>query len=316
MGPKLPYIATHMTDSHVNIFDRSAVQRNRRRAALGDWGHYDFLIRETADRLIDRIADVKRDFPLTLDVGARAGAVAEMLGGRQGVERVIQCDLSAEMAKKSQAHGPAVATDEEWLPFAEGVFDLALSNVSLHWVNDLPGALVQIKQALKPDGLFLATMFGGQTLQELRDCMMQAEIDITGGISPRVSPFADTNDIGGLLQRAGFALPVVDSEYITITYENMFKLLEDLRGMGEMNAVHERVKHFSTQKFFMRAAELYAERYTNDEGRIFATFQVFYLHGWAPHSSQQQPAARGSGTTNLANFLMDDDNKTGSNTES
>jgi len=295
-----------MTENQINIFDRQAVRRNRQRAAQGDWGRYDFLIREVAERLIDRIVDVKRDFPLTLDVGARCGAVSEILDGQRGVECVVQCDLSEAMAKAANAHGLALAADEEWLPFAEHTFDLALSNISLHWVNDLPGSLVQIRQALKPDGLFLATMFGGQTLQELRDCIMQAEIDVTGGLSPRVSPYADTNDLGGLMQRAGFGLPVVDSEYITVTYDNMFKLLEDLRGMGEVNAVNERVRHFSNRKIFMRAAELYAERYTNEEGRIFATFHVFYLHGWAPHSSQQQPAARGSGTTSLADFLVDD----------
>lgn len=299
-----------MTENQVNIFDRDAVKRNRDKAACGDWASYDFLIRECADRLIDRIVDVKRDFPLTLDVGARAGAVAEMLDGARGVKTMVQCDLSEAMSKRAKAFGPAIVADEEWLPFANHVFDLVLSNISLHWVNDLPGALVQIRQTLKPDGLFLATMFGGHTLQELRDCIMQAEIDITGGLSPRVSPFADTNDIGSLMQRAGFALPVVDSEYITVTYDNMFKLLEDLRGMGEMNAVLERVKHFSSQKLFMRAAELYAERYTNEEGRIFATFQVFYLHGWSPHDSQQQPAARGSGTTSLADFLTTDETPT------
>ncbi len=299
-----------MTEKQINIFDRQTLKYNRNRAALGNWGKYDFLIRETAERLVDRVFDVKRQFPLTLDIGARAGAVAEIITGQRGIENIIQCDISYQMAVLAKKHGHSLVGDDEILPFGKYIFDLVLSNVSLHWVNDLPCALLQIRQILKPDGLFLATMFGGQTLQELRDCLMQAEIELNGGISPRVSPFADTNDIGGLMQRAGFSLPVVDSEYITVSYDNMFKLLADLRGMGEANIVIERMKCFSKKQLFMRAAELYAERYSNDDGKIIATFQVFYLHGWSPHKSQQQPLAAGSATTNLADFLtLDKNNK-------
>ncbi len=297
-----------MTEKQINIFDRKALKYNRNRAAIGDWGKYDFLIREAAERLVDRVFDIKRQFPLVLDIGAHAGTVSEIIKDQRGIKNIIQCDISYEMAFLAKNHGNSLVADDEFLPFNQHVFDLVLSNSSLHWVNDLPGVLLQIKQILKPDGLFLATMFGGQTLQELRDCMMRAEIELIGGISPRISPFADTNDIGGLMQRAGFALPVVDSEYITVSYDNMFKLLTDIRGMGEANIVNERIKNFSKKQIFMRAAELYQEDYSNDDGKIIATFQLFYLHGWSPHKSQQQPLPAGSATRNLADFLDIDKN--------
>jgi NADH dehydrogenase [ubiquinone] 1 alpha subcomplex assembly factor 5 len=196
-----------------------------------------------------------------------------------------------------------VAADEEALPFKEQCFDAVLSSLALHWVNDLPGALAQIRSSLKPDGLFLASLFGTGTLAELRTALMEAELAETGGASPRVSPFADLRDAAGLLQRAGFALPVADLDTVTVTYGDFFALLRDLRGMGEANALIDRLKLPTRRTVFARAAAIYQERFANAEGRLPATFQVLFLTGWAPHESQQQPARRGSGKASLKDVL-------------
>src|SRR5262249_48421749 len=172
---------------------------------------HDFLIREAAERLCDRLDDIRRKFPLALDLGCHNGELATILAGRGGIERLVQCDLSPVMARRAAANGDAtLAGDEEFLCFGAGSFDLVLSCLDLHWVNDLPGALLQIRQALKPDGLFLAVVFGLGTLDDLRTCLIEAEAEVKGGASPRVSPLADTRDGAGLLQRAGFTLPVAD----------------------------------------------------------------------------------------------------------
>ena len=199
---------------------------------------------------------------------------------------------------RSARRGDLVA-DEELLPFKEHSFDAILSNLSLHWVNDLPGALAQIRSCLKPDGLFLASLFGTGTLQELRTALMEAELAETGGASPRVSPFADLRDAAGLLQRAGFALPVADADAVTVTYGDFFALLRDLRGMGETNILIDRLKRPTRRTVFARAAAIYQERFADAQGRLPATFQVLFLTGWAPDPSQQQPAKRGSGRTSL-----------------
>lgn len=190
------------------IFDRHLLRRRRDRAAAA-FGDHDFLIAEVAERLLDRLDDITHRFPLALDLGCRTGLMAELHGGRGGIETLLQADLSPSMLGHARAAGPALVADEEWLPIRQGALDLVLSNLNLHWANDLPGALLQIHTALKPDGLFLGAMFGGRTLQELRDCLMRAELAETGGVSPRVSPFAEVADAAALMQRAGFALPVV-----------------------------------------------------------------------------------------------------------
>lgn len=251
--------------------------------------------------MCDRLLDVTRRFPLALDLGCHTGALGRQLAGRGGIERLVQCDLSLPMAQR--AGGEAVVGDEEALPFASKTFDLVLSNLSLHWVNDLPGALVQINHALKPDGLFLATMLGGETLNELRRCFIEAELSEEGGAGPRVSPFADVRDAGALLQRAGFALPVVDFDIITVTYAEPLKLLADLRGMGETNATLARRRNTTRRGTVMKAMELYRERFAEADGRVKATFQVLTLTAWRPHESQQKPLARGSGKASLADTL-------------
>ena len=285
------------------VFDRRQVRRNRDRAA-GDLGQFDFLFREVAEHVADRLDDVKRDFPVALDLGCRDGTLARLLSGRGGIERLVQCDLSPAMAAAAASNGrPTLAADEEALPFAPASFDLVLSVLSLHWVNDLPGALLQARQCLKPDGLFIGALLGGETLLELRTALMQAEIEEEEGASPRVSPFADIRDAGALLQRAGFALPVIDSDSITATYGDALSLMRDLRGMGEANAVRTRRRSVMRRTTLLRAAALYEELFRQADGRLPATFQVITMTAWAPDASQQRPLRPGSAHARLADAL-------------
>lgn len=264
------------------IFDRAQVRRQRDRAAA-TLARHDFLLQESADRLCDRLEDVTRQFPVALDLGCHGGELSQRLRGRFGIDTLISCDLSPKMARLAAEGGAiSVTADEEALPFAEGRFDLVVSNLSLHWVNDLPGALLQIRRALKPDGLFIASLLGGETLKEWRQIMMEAELAEEGGVSPRVSPFVDVRDAGGLLQRAGFSLPVADIEPVNVTYGNPMTLLADLRGMGEANAVKARRKSFTRRSTLGRALSLYQERFADEEGRMPASFQILTLTGWTP----------------------------------
>ena len=296
-----------LTSDPLNLFDRKAVRQHRDRAAPVI-GEHDFLFAEIADRLTERLLDVKRTFPLALDIGCHGGEVAKTLDGRGGIETLLQCDLSPAMAK--QAGGISFAADEEFLPIKPGSLDLVLSNMSLHWVNDLPGAFVQIRQALKQDGFFMATLLGEHTLHQLRESLMTAETELEGGVSPRVSPYATVQDIGGLLQRAGFTMPVVDIDTITVSYPDMFKLMHDLRGMGETGAVHERRKSFSRRDTFMRAAQHYVETFLGEgdvgEDRIPARFDIIFITAWSPHPDQPKAAKPGSATKNLVDVLTEE----------
>ncbi len=284
-------------------FDRLLLRRRRDRAAAGLDAH-DFLIREAAERLADRLDDVRRKFPLALDLGCHGGQMAAQLAGRGGIERLIQCDLSPAMARRAAGNGfPSLAADEEYLPFANESLDLILSCLDLHWVNDLPGALLQIRQTMKPDGLFLAVLFGLGTLNELRDCLIEAEVEFKGGAGPRVSPFADARDGAALLQRAGFALPVADVETITVTYPDAMALMRDLGGMGESNVARARSDRFAGRELFGRAAALYAKSHGEAGGRIPARFRLLFLTGWAPHDSQQKALRPGSAHQRLADAL-------------
>ncbi len=280
-------------------FDRAAVRRHRARAAAGPDGH-DFLLREIAGRLAERLDDIRRGFPDALDLSGRGGVLAEALAGRGGIERLVRTDLAAVSLGAS---GPRVVADEEFLPFAPASFDLVASLLSLHWVNDLPGALIQIRRALRPDGLFLAAMFGGETLHELRHAFAAAEIAEEGGMSPRLSPSVDMRDAGMLLQRAGFALPVTDTDTVTVSYPDALALMHDLRAMGETNALASRRRGFSRRATLLATAAAYAERFGDADGRIPATFEIVYLTGWAPHESQQRPLAPGSARARLAEAL-------------
>jgi len=214
----------------------------------------------------------------------------------------VRCDLSPAMLAGQAGPYRAVA-DEEWLPFAGARLDLVVSAMGLHWVNDLPGALIQIRRALKPDGLFIAALPGGDSLIELRQALVRAESEIEGGASPRVAPFADIRDLGALLQRAGFALPVVDTDTLTATYADALALMRELRGMGESNVMTERRQGLTRRATLMAAAAHYREMFGAADGRVPATFQILYLTGWAPHESQQQALKPGQGEVSLAAAL-------------
>ncbi len=292
-----------MTDS-MQVFDRPLVRRRRDRAA-STFAQADFLFRESAARLADRLLDVTRTFPVAADLGCHAGELGRELAASRKIGALVQADFSSAMARTAHTNGrPTFVADEEALPLAPQSLDLVLSNLSLHWVNDLPGALSQIRFALKPDGLLLATMFGAETLKELRSVLIDAEVEVAGGIAPRVSPFTDVRDAGNLLTRAGFALPVVDAETIAVTYSDMFKLMADLRAMGETNTVLERRRVPTRRDVFLRAAGLYAERFSDARGRIQASFQIITMTAWAPHASQQKPLRPGSATARLADALQ------------
>jgi SAM-dependent methyltransferase len=283
------------------IFDRALLRRRRERIARIADPKRDFLFAESGERMLDRLDDVTRRFPLALDLGSRDGLLGRLLQGRGGVETLIQGDLSLGLLR--QAGGRALQLDEEALPFAPETFDLVLANLSLHWINDLPGTLAQIRHVLRPDGLFLGALFGAGTLGELRTVLMEAEIAETGGASARVAPFADLRDAAGLMQRAGFALPVADVETVTVTYSGLMPLIADLRAMGSANILDARLKRPTRRAVIARAAALYQEKFAMPDGRIPASFRLIFLTGWAPHESQQQPARRGSGKVNLGDAL-------------
>ena len=282
------------------VFDRRALRRRRDRAAR-TFPDHDFLIREVGARLLDRLDDVKRRFPVALDLGCRNGLLADMIGPRGGIGALVQCDSSAEMVRR--APSPRLVGDEEGLPFADDSFDLVLSCLNLHWVNDLPGALVQIRRILKPDGLFLAAFFGGQTCRELRVALTAAEAEIEGGASPRVAPFADVRDAGNLLARAGFALPVADTDTLTVSYGDAFRLMADLRGMGESNVLAERRRSPTRRGTLFKAAEDYVARFAGPDGRLPATFEVIFLTAWKPAPNQPRPLKPGSAERSLAEVL-------------
>jgi SAM-dependent methyltransferase len=288
------------SDMQPAVFDRMILRARRARAAAR-LGEVDFLIRAAAERLLERVRDVRREFPLALELGCHTGQMAALLGGCPQIGRLLQADLSHEMVRR--AHGARLVADEEALPFGRSCLDLVLSCFSLHWVNDLPGALAQIRYALRPDGLLLAAMPGGTTLAELREALMRAELEVGGGAAPRVSPFVDVRDAGLLLQRAGFALPVVDIDTITVTYDHPLRLIAELRAMGEANALAERDRAPLGRATLLRACEIYRERFGDAAGRIPATFQILTLSGWMPDPGQPQPIRRGSGRINLAEAL-------------
>ena len=279
----------------MHVFDRAAVRRHRDRASRTLAPVADIL-EDAAHRLLDRLDDTTHRFAQALDLGGR-GVVAPLLRAR-GIETVC-CDLSSRMA--ARAGTPAVAVDEEFLPFAPASFDLVVASLSLHWVNDLPGALIQLRQALRPDGLLLASLPALGSLAELRIALTEAESALTGGAAPRVSPFPDLRDCAGLLQRAGFALPVADVEEIRLLYADPFALLRDLRAAGEANAIALRDRRIPPRALFPAALAALPER----DGRVQATLRLAVLTGWAPGPGQPVPLRPGSGQIPLADALAD-----------
>lgn len=281
------------------IFDRALLARRRERVAAGA-RHHDFLLSRVADDLAERLAFIKRTFPLAADIGAHHGLLSQRIRGVAGVERVIIVERSLRLLGRE---GLRVVADEEALPFADASLDLAVSGLSLQLVNDLPGTLVQIRRALKPDGLLLASLLGGATLKELREAWLVAEAELTGGASPRVAPFADVRDLGALSQRAGFALPVVDSETVTVSYASPLALMRELKAMGASNVLSARRRAPVTRRLLLRAAQVYAERFAAADGRVPATFEILTLTAWAPHESQPKPLRPGSAQARLADAL-------------
>ena len=284
------------------LFDRQLIRRRRRRVSQLDWERHRFLFDEVSDRLAERVLDVSRQFDQALDMGCHDGAFGQRLLGYNRISRLVSADLSLDLLSDDHP-GDKVIMDDEFFPFKAQQFDLIGSVLSLHWVNDLPGTLIQVSRCLKADGLFLGAMFGADTLIELKDCLVQAEIEVKGGMSPRVSPFLDVRDAGSLMQRAGFALPVTDTDTLTFKYQNAFALMHELRGMGEASALVERLKTFTGRRVLLRAAEIYQEKYQGSDGQIPATFQIVYLGGWAPHENQQQPLKPGSAKSSLRDVL-------------
>jgi SAM-dependent methyltransferase len=273
------------------IFD-SALQRRRLDRALAD-RPADFLLARAADDLADRLALVKRDFAVAVDIGTPGPHAAAVLQATSVLR------LSPTRASLGQGPFAGAVGDPEHPPLAEHSVDLTVSLLALHQVDDLPGALIQIRRALRPDGLLIAALPGGDTLSELRECLLIAESEMTGGASPRVAPLADARALGGLLQRAGFALPVVDSDRFTVRYADMFALMRDLRAFGATNALIDRSRRFARRELFARAAAHYAQRFADPDGRLRATFEILWLSGWAPHPSQPRPLQPGSAKMRL-----------------
>ncbi|GAQ79426.1 S-adenosyl-L-methionine dependent methyltransferases [Klebsormidium nitens] len=333
-------------DRNVDIFDREVKRKHRDRAALIG-SLQDPLLDHVTDSLLDRLEDIKRDFPVALSLGGAGDSVRRHLRGRGNIQTLYQMDLSQAMLDRSaealnapippetlfnptmeapSTSNPSeprsldsdasevpstsgrpeiqyVVGDEELLPFREESLDLVVSSLGLHWVNDLPGAMIQARRALKPDGLFLAAMFGGETLKELRIACSVAELEREGGVSPRVSPLVQVRDAGNLLGRANLALPAVDVDTFTVNYPSALELVEHLRSMGEVNAVRNR-RLVLPRDTALATAAAYQSMFANKDGSVPATFQVIYMAGWAPHSTQQRPRQRGSATVSLEDLAQ------------
>jgi SAM-dependent methyltransferase len=286
----------------MRIFDRRLHARRRARAATG-FGGYSFLKLAAAEDIALRLSAINRRFEQVLDLGAHDGLVERTLRADPDVAKRIGDVFTSDLTP-AFARGPlGVVADEEALPFADGAFDLAVSALSLHWVNDLPGALIQVRKALKPDGLFIGIVLGGRTLTELRQALLTAEEEIRGGAAMRVSPFLDVIDGAGLLQRAGFAMPVADGDALTVRYADPLALLADLRGMGETAAFANRRGPRLTRSILLRAMEIYRNRYSDADGRVRATFDLIAMSAWAPAPDQPKPKRPGSANVRLADAL-------------
>ncbi|MCR4267952.1 methyltransferase domain-containing protein [Nitratireductor sp. ZSWI3] len=273
------------------------IARKKRALQRGDAGA-DFLMQRAAADLSERLATVERRFDKAAALFCLTGDAAAALRESGKVGDVVRIE-----ADPLFLDGEGVVAPPETLPLEAASLDLAVSLLTLHETNDTPGLLAQIRRSLKPDGLFLGAMAGAGTLQELRQSLLEAETEISHGAAPRVSPFADVRDVGGLLQRAGFALPVADIESLTVRYATMFDLMRDLRAMGATNALQARSLRPATRALFLRAAQIYAERFSDPDGRIRATFNFVWMSGWAPHASQQKPLAPGSAKMSLKDAL-------------
>ncbi len=290
-----------MTSAPPKLFDRALLNRRLDRAifARGKNPGADFLARRATEELADRLAVVQRDFAVAADIGTPFAGAALVLAARARLTH----RLAPTRASLGAGDFLGCVGDAERSPFAGETFDLVVSLLALHHVDDLPGALIQMREMLRPDGLLLAALMGGDTLTELRQSLVIAESEITGGASPRVAPFADARALGGLLQRAGLALPVVDSDRLIARYADLPALMRDLRAVGATNPLVARSRTPPRRELFARAAQIYAERFADPDGRLRATFETLWLSGWKPHASQPKPLKPGSATTRLADAL-------------
>jgi SAM-dependent methyltransferase len=281
------------------LFDQNLIRSRLKRALSGQPA--DFLLQRAVVDLEDRLSAVLRTFDQVLDLGTPLPIAARSLLGTGRVKSVLRASPIQDCLQSDLFQ--EIIADISFLPLADASFNAAVSLYALQTVDDLPGALIQARRALKPDGLFIGCMLGGATLHELRQCMAEAEALVEGGASPHVAPFADLRDMGGLLQRAGFALPVTDSETVTVRYEHPLALMHDLRAMGATNPLIARRRSPMRRATLLRAIELYSERFSDPDGRIRATFETLWLSGWAPDPSQQKPLKPGSASKRLADAL-------------
>ncbi|XP_010680599.2 putative methyltransferase At1g22800, mitochondrial [Beta vulgaris subsp. vulgaris] len=298
------------TTSRVKIFDRDLKRKQRDRAAWLTRSD-DSFVNSVAENLLDRLEDCKKSFPTALCLGGSLKAIRHLLRGRGGVEKLIMMDTSIDMVKlckdaekdmpDQNVEISFVVGDEEFLPVKESSLDLVISCLGLHWTNDLPGAMIQSRLALKPDGLFLAAILGGETLKELRIACTVAQMEREGGISPRLSPLAQVRDAGNLLTRAGFTLPGVDVDEYTVKYESALQLIEHLRAMGETNALVQR-NNILNKETALATAAVYQSMFGAEDGTVPATFQVIFMTGWKEHSSQQKAKRRGSATVSFGDL--------------
>lgn len=285
------------------LIDPVHLARQRDRAADGFDG-VDFLKSAVADRIMDRIDMIRRDLPSVLEAGCHTGTLTKRLLAHPKISSVTAFDPSSRMAEitAKRCDIDVITAPFEQVPFEGQRFDAIISAFALHWSNDLPGTLIQLAQRLNPDGVLLVALAGGETLSALRNCLASAESEISGGMAPRVLPMGDIRDMGGLIGRAGLTMPVADSETLTVTYPHIFKLMGELRAMGEGNAMTGRLRHPTSRRVFLRAAEIYHQEYGEDD-RLPVDFEIITLTGWSPDKSQPKPLKPGSAQTRLATAL-------------
>lgn len=293
-----------MTAATPLVFDHALLLKRREKASP-HYGDVAYLKKRAVDDLCERLHIVQRTFGEAFEIGSHGHWLRESLAQQGLLGTKVQTLTSSDPAPGF--HADQNPPGFELLPLETGSVDLILSALSLHWINDLPGLFAQARLALRPDGLFLTTFFGGRTLQELREVLLEAEMEASGGAATRVSPFADSQDAARLLQRAGFALPVADSDVVTVRFDSLFGLFRDLKAMGETAAFAERAARPLTRSIIARAADLYAERFSDPDGRVRATFELVSVTGWAPHESQQKPLQPGSAAMRLADALGTDE---------
>ena len=296
-----------MSETH-QLFDRKLLRARRARFAPEIEAH-EFLLTHVAREIAERVEVMLRSFPLALDLGAYHGLLGRKVAALPSVGEMIYAESSGALA--ALCPRPALVCDEDLLPFKDASLNLIVSGLALHRVNDLPGALVQIRHALCPDGLFLAALLGARSLIELRQALIEAEAETEGGASPRVAPFGDVRDYGALLQRTGFALPVADAEVLKVPYASPRELMREVRVLGGGNVLSERSKAPLPRRTLDRAEAIYRERHAMPEGGVSATFEIVYLSGWAPDASQQKPLKPGSAAHRLADALRTTEHSAG-----